>query len=295
MRSWALVVSLRSVYPAVVTVQGARPRETRFRFGANWQDFLAVIDEESIVGAERSLQSALGASQLEGASFLDVGSGSSLLSLAAMRLGAGRVHSFDIDPMPVRCTALLRERHFPREVRWILERGSAIDRSYMSALGKFDIVYSWGVLHHTGAMWDALDIACSAVADGGCLCVVLYNDQGGASRRWARIKRLYNQSPPPVPQILVLAVGSYFEGKAALVRLIRRQNPLPVESSRSRSRERGMSKWHDLIDWVGGYPFEVARPEQVFDFCRDRGFQLQRMTTSGGHGCNEFVFTRLGH
>ena len=54
---------------------------------------------------------------------------------------------------------------------------------------------------------------------------------------------------------------------------------------------RGMSYWHDLIDWIGGYPFEVAKPEQVFEFMRLRGFQLERLKTCGGGlGCNEFVF-----
>lgn len=54
-----------------------------------------------------------------------------------------------------------------------------------------------------------------------------------------------------------------------------------------------MSHWHDWIDWVGGYPFEVAKPELIFDFYRDRGFTLHNMTTcGGGGGCNEFVFIR---
>jgi 2-polyprenyl-6-hydroxyphenyl methylase/3-demethylubiquinone-9 3-methyltransferase len=54
-----------------------------------------------------------------------------------------------------------------------------------------------------------------------------------------------------------------------------------------------MSYWHDLIDWVGGYPFEVAKPEEVFDFCRERGFQLVELATAGGGpGNNQFVFQR---
>jgi hypothetical protein len=55
-----------------------------------------------------------------------------------------------------------------------------------------------------------------------------------------------------------------------------------------------MSRWHDLIDWVGGYPFEVASPEQIFDFCRERGLSLKRLKTcGGGSGCNQFVFEKL--
>jgi 2-polyprenyl-6-hydroxyphenyl methylase/3-demethylubiquinone-9 3-methyltransferase len=52
-----------------------------------------------------------------------------------------------------------------------------------------------------------------------------------------------------------------------------------------------MDRWHDFLDWVGGYPFEVATPEQVFEFCAARGFELRKLATAGGsHGCNEFVF-----
>ena len=54
-----------------------------------------------------------------------------------------------------------------------------------------------------------------------------------------------------------------------------------------------MSFWQDLIDWVGGYPFEVSTPEQIFDFYRARGFTLPRLHTCGGSlGCNEFVFRK---
>jgi hypothetical protein len=56
-----------------------------------------------------------------------------------------------------------------------------------------------------------------------------------------------------------------------------------------------MSRWHDLVDWVGGYPFEVAKPETVFEFFRGRGFELEWMLTCAGKpGCNQFVFRQAG-
>ena len=62
-----------------------------------------------------------------------------------------------------------------------------------------------------------------------------------------------------------------------------------------RENERGMNRWRDVVDWVGGFPFEVASPERVFDFYRARGFELERLITCrGGHGCNSFVFRRSG-
>jgi 2-polyprenyl-6-hydroxyphenyl methylase/3-demethylubiquinone-9 3-methyltransferase len=54
-----------------------------------------------------------------------------------------------------------------------------------------------------------------------------------------------------------------------------------------------MSPWRDVVDWVGGLPFEVASPEKVIFFHKKLGFELINMkTVAGGHGCNEFVFRR---
>src|SRR5207245_3000808 len=106
-------------------------------------------------------------------------------------------------------------------------------------------------------------------------------------------KRYYNQSSRPLRGLLILAIGTYMEARAALSRLARLENPLPFTRGR-KPQIRGMSAWHDLVDWVGGYPFEVARPEQVFDFYRERGFVLQQLRTDGGSGCNEYVFQKAG-
>ena len=262
----------------------------RFEFGKNWSRFIALLDEERIAAAEASLTEMLELDDLAGKRFLDIGCGSGLFSLAARRLGAV-VHSFDYDPQSVACTAELRRRYFPDDVCWTIEGGSVLDEYYLASLGSFDVVYSWGVLHHTGQMWKALDHAAALVADQGKLFIAIYNDRGGASRRWAAIKRFYNHSPRPIKGLLVLAIGAWFQTRAALSRLARLQNPLLLNRSKQVG-VRGMSLWHDLVDWVGGYPFEVAKPEQVFDFYRERGFALARLKTDGGHGCNEFVFQK---
>ncbi len=264
-------------------------RGERFKFGENWSRFLKVLNDERIFEAEKSLKQMLGVEDLEGKSFLDIGSGSGLFSLAARRLGA-RVHSFDYDPQSVATTRELKRRYFPEDSDWTVEEGSVLDRDYLESLGKFDIVYSWGVLMMTGDMWRALDYAGLPVADGGRLFIAIYNDQGAISKLWLRIKRLYLSGTPGRIFAWSLFVP-YFVFGALATDLVRRRNPVAryVEYKRSR----GMSMVHDWRDWLGGYPFEVAKPEEVFEFYRDRGFVLDKLITVGRkQGNNEFVFTK---
>src|ERR1051326_4457152 len=154
---------------------------SRFAFGKNWQRFLRHLAEERIAVACDSLSSMLELPSLAGKTFLDVGSGSGLSSLAALRLGAARVHSFDYDAQSVACTAEMKRRYAPAAEHWTIERGDILDDAYAHALGSWDIVYSWGVLHHTGRMWDAIGAAARVVADGGALFIAIYNDQGRMS------------------------------------------------------------------------------------------------------------------
>jgi SAM-dependent methyltransferase len=266
--------------------------ELRFQFGANWSHFLDELDEERIATAERSLQTMLRRQRLDGLSFLDVGSGSGIFSLAARRLGA-RVHSFDYDPRSVQCTAELRRRFFPGDDGWRIEQGSTLDDGYLNALGVFDVVYSWGVLHHTGSMWSAFDNAIRRVSPSGSLFIAIYNDQGRASRNWKIVKETYNGLPRPLRFLLLIPALVWIWGPATLRDLVLLR---PGRTWREYGRNRGMSAWRDVVDWVGGYPFEVATPEQVLDFCRARGLELQKVKTCGGGlGCNEFVFRRIDH
>lgn len=271
----------------------ASPETPKFSFGENWRAFLAKVDERRIAQAERSLGSMLRVSTLHGQHFLDIGCGSGLFSLAARRLGAV-VHSFDADPSSVACAHELKRRFQPADPNWTIEQGSVLDADYMQRLGRWDVVYSWGVLHHTGQMDRALQVAANAVAPGGQFFIAIYNDQGGASRRWLHIKRFYNRLPPTARPALVVAVASWFELYYAAVRLLRGRNPLPFADWRQAKQERGMSVWHDWVDWIGGLPFEVAKPEQIIVPLRDRGFVLENLRTClSGHGCNEYVFRRL--
>jgi 2-polyprenyl-6-hydroxyphenyl methylase/3-demethylubiquinone-9 3-methyltransferase len=267
----------------------------RFAFGKNWGRFLEVLDDEHIAEAERSLVAMLGEGALDGRSFLDVGSGSGLFSLAAARLGAERIHSFDFDPESVACTAELRRRYGPGTADWAVERGDILDDRYVEELGQWDVVYAWGVLHHTGDLDRALANAERTVAPEGRLFISVYNDQGLRSGLWTWTKRTYNALPRALKPLFAFAVmfprEVLFLGWSVL-----KLDPLGyVRGWTEYKRSRGMSHWHDLIDWIGGYPFEVAKPEQVFDFYTSRGLTLERLKTCAGRlGCNEFVFRRQG-
>jgi SAM-dependent methyltransferase len=261
----------------------------RFAFGANWQRFLASVDEDRIRQATASLAAMLPHSDLTGIRFLDIGSGSGLSSLAARRLGA-RVHSFDSDPACVGCACELRRRYEPDERLWTVEQGSVLDRPYLESLGTFDIVYSWGVLHHTGAMWEAMDSVTALVPAGGSLFIALYNDQGRRSSVWRAAKRRYVKGPALLRPVLVVIPFAIFYLPGIVLRTLKGQSPL--RSWRRYGQTRGMSAWHDIVDWAGGYPFEVARPGDVHDFYRIRGFRLERLVTTVGISCNEYVFVR---
>ena len=265
---------------------------SRFSFGENWSRFLGELDESRIAQAELSLRQMLEIERLDGRSFLDVGSGSGLFSLAARRLGAS-VHSFDYDSQSVACAAELKRRYFPDDAVWAVEQGSVLDAEYLGRLGTWDVVYAWGVLHHTGAMWQALENVARLVRGGGQLYLAIYNDQGPASRRWLRVKQAYNRLPSWLRWLVLWPALVRLWGPTT-VRDVLRGRPLETWRGYAASSTRGMSACRDVVDWVGGLPFEVARPEQVFDFYRDRGFVLRKLKTcGGGHGCNEFVFERL--
>jgi SAM-dependent methyltransferase len=264
----------------------------RFAFGANWLRFLKVVDETRLAEAEKSLLAIIGdAKEIAGRRFLDIGSGSGLFSLAAARLGASRIHSFDYDPQSVACTQEVKRRFAPPAAQWTVERGDCLNRDYVAALGRWDVVYSWGVLHHTGKMWEAIGNAADLVDNDGLLFIAIYNDQGRTTRFWTGVKRLYNSGLVARAAVTSFFV-SYWALRGFLTDVLRFRNPL--RRYREYRSSRGMSLLHDWIDWIGGFPFEAAKPEAVFRFLQDRGFALRNLTTCGGSlGCNEFLFRRV--
>ncbi len=265
-------------------------KHKRFSFGKNWRSFIETLNDDRIIEAEKSLKSMLNLESLENKSFLDVGSGSGLFSLAAVRLGAKKIYSFDYDQDSVFCTKELKRQFFPEHHNWVIESGSVLDKSYLNNIGEFDIVYSWGVLHHTGAMWEALENVSFLVKENGQLFIAIYNDQGVISNMWTHIKKIYNQLPKSLRLFYVVLIWTPFEILPTLKQIV--TGHLPWYHWATYKKSRGMSRLHDIIDWIGGYPFEVATPEAIFIFYRDKNFFLEKMKTRQGIGCNEFVFRK---
>ncbi|HEV7123718.1 MAG TPA: class I SAM-dependent methyltransferase [Rhodanobacter sp.] len=260
--------------------------ELRFAFGRNWKSFLSTLDDHRIEEARRRLCESLGRNDLRGVRALDIGSGSGLSSLVMHQLGAAVV-SFDYDADSVACTEELCRRYASDAGNWKVLQGSALDPEFMSELGEFDLVYSWGVLHHTGAMWPAMDLAATRVAPNGTFLLALYNDQGRRSRAWRAIKRLYCSGK--LGRWLVGAVFYPLFAAYALWQDLRHFHT-PGTHAREYAQKRGMSLFHDWRDWLGGFPFEVAKPADVERKLAANGFTLRRQTLTGGLGCNEFVF-----
>ena len=257
----------------------------RFEFGKNWQAFLSILNDERISIAENSLREMLDVKDLNNKSFLDVGSGSGLFSLAARKLGA-TVTSLDFDPASVACTCELRTRYFPNDSAWSIHEGSVLNNGFLRSLGRYDIVYSWGVLHHTGRMWDALENVAHLVKQDGVLFLAIYNDEGLKSKCWWKVKKWYCSGVMGKAIVLSIFIP-YFFSRVLLASVLRKENLFAIHT-----KKRGMSVVRDWFDWLGGFPFEVARADEIFNFYRNRGFVLRNLKTTSGIGNNQFVFVK---
>ena len=272
-------------------------QDVSFSFGKNWQIFLKSLDEDRLRIAAESLTQFLNMESLRGKTFLDVGCGSGLFSYAAHNLGATRVVSFDVDPMSVQCCKYLRERA-GNPPEWEVFEGSILDNELILQLDRFDIVYSWGVLHHTGKMWEAMENSVKLVNQGGYLYLAIYNKILSRSDKsswihsfWLSVKKIYNSHPMIAKSVLLpLAMSAYL----AMV-IARGENP--ISHVRNYKSHRGMSWSTDATDWLGGYPYEFASVEEVFKFIRERypKFTLVNLKVTSGRGLNWYLFKSTQH
>ncbi len=260
----------------------------RFEFGKNWESFSRLIDAEAVQKAEDRLTAFLGIRDLSGKTFLDIGCGSGLHSLAALRLGAKNVLAVDLDPDSVATTRAVMERLWERDNVSI--RNVSVFDLDRERIGEFDIVYSWGVLHHTGDMNRAIEMAAGHVRPSGLFAVALY----GKTRycgMWKRIKRWYVNATPAqqarAERIYVRLFGFY---------MLLRGKRLSTHIANYK-KKRGMDFYHDVRDWIGGYPYESIAPKELAAFLTPLGFELIKQNVrkrSGlfGSGNDEYLFRK---
>ncbi len=262
----------------------------RFGFGSNWKAYAQTVDDSRIAASERGISEFLG-SDLSGQTFIDVGSGSGIHGLAARRLGADRVFMFDYDTESVECSELVMSRFASGDDSWKVVQGSVLDDAFISGLGVYDIVYSWGVLHHTGEMWRAIENAMKLVAPNGRLFIAIYNDQGWKSRFWWYVKYVYNCLPRGIDQLYGLTLGYVF----ILLNIIKytvKLKPMVAIRPLIEGRGRGMNFHHDILDWMGGFPYEFATYSRLEEYGRERGFHLEKGQRRDSLGCHQMLFRR---
>ncbi len=263
----------------------------RFEFGENWKAFSALLNDERVVEAENSLKEMLQVNDLDQLTFLDIGSGSGLFSLAAKRLGA-LVRSFDYDPQSVACTLSLKKQFYPDDP-WIVEQASILDNSFVDKLGTYDIVYSWGVLHHTGAMWWAIENAISRVGPRSKLFIAIYNDQGWKSHFWWFIKFFYNKLPSGLNTCYAYFISYFLRGAVFVKRSLKSLLNGVISGHLLKENKRGMSNSHDMIDWIGGFPYEFASLEVLVEYMKCRDFKIIKAKEVSSLGCHQLVFERI--
>lgn len=253
-----------------------------FSFGKNWQKYLKTVSEEAIRQSREELIKWLEPADIEGKDVIDIGCGSGIHSYAFYTLRPRTLVSFDYDEYSVKASEFFHKKA-GSPANWRLMQGSVLDDAFMQQLGKFDVVYSWGVLHHTGQMWKAIEKAATLVKTGGKFLFSLYV-KGPRYEYHLAIKREYN-------------AGSWLRKKwwelryiIAWMKELKRQGKNPLKLNQL--RKRGMNVYYDIKDWLGGLPYEVASKEEVIDFLSPKGFELIKYEPAEEGGCSTYLFVR---
>ncbi len=261
-----------------------------FSFGKNWQNFLKNLTDKKIAEAEKSLVDFLGGKEnIAGKTFVDIGCGSGLFSLAAYRLGAKKVVSVDIDDASVACAKYLHKKN-NNPSQWEIRTGSALDKEFLSSLGTYDIVYSWGVLHHTGNMYQALENITLLTHAESKLYIALYNDNQrfmeGTSQFWLKAKKIYNKCSSLEKRFFQFIYTFYYVIGLTL------NFVNPIAYIKNYHSLRGMNFMTDIKDWLGGYPYEYATSEKIISYFETLGFQCLKSNPARSIGCNEFLLKK---
>ena len=265
-----------------------RGEDRRFEFGKNWSDFIQKhFSAEAIDISKQHILKFMNRPNLNDLGVLDIGCGSGLHSIAMLRAGAKSVHCFDYDANSVVTTRYLREL-VGKPANWTVEQGSVLDDAFIERLPLYDLVYSWGVLHHTGEVWRAIRNAASRVKPRGLFYIALYSADvhvDPTAEFWLAVKRRYVSSGWMTRRLMELWYIYRFQLDRNLLNL-----PKFLRRAREYKKNRGMNYYIDIRDWLGGWPMEFVYDQEAIDFCNKLGFKLMEIAT--GQANTEFLFIR---
>ena len=264
--------------------------EKRFEFGKNWKKYIERnFSQERVEASKVRLRAFLKRDDLTGSTFLDVGCGSGLHSLAAQQMSAAEVISFDYDPRAVE-TASILYKYAGEPRNWKIMQGSVLDEQFMGALPQVDIVYAWGVLHHTGSVWRGIRNAAALVKKGGVFYTALYSldaPWNPSPEFWLDVKQKYLAASLLQKRkmewwyIWRFQIGKQISAVPKLLKEIRKYK-----------QKRGMSYFIDVRDWLGGWPMEFCRDDDVKSFlAAEMGMELINIKT--GEANTEFLFKKV--
>ena len=261
-----------------------------FDFGENWKNYsYNAISKQKIKEAKKDFKKLFNKIDLKGKTFIDIGFGQGLSLLIAQQLEAKPV-GCEINRRCLRALLINQKKFFKKAEKIPVVIGSILDQKTIQKLkkinlkkkdSKFQIVHSWGVLHHSGKMWKAINNAVSLVTENGYLAISIYNKHW-SSPFWHKVKYFYNISPRLIRRLLIfIFYWIIFIGKF----IITGEDPFKLK--------RGMDYYFNIIDWVGGYPYEYASIKEVKKYIELKGFRtIKVIPAQMPTGCNEFVFIK---